>query len=319
MKEEFLKEISGINNLKRVSLGRIIIGLVLVIYGVIVLSIPFDDPWTKITIAFVFFGLGLAFLLDGQSVLREYFRNKNQEHKEKIKDKNKINKEELNYSKKLANATIWLVIVTAVLVLATIISLFLSSSALRKSEQLIEMTAPFYPDLYINQSRTGESFHDFSIKNLFQVGNTSQAIVQGVELGFIYRNIGQGETGPVRFSFWDENFNYTKYIYGYQKYLQTINPLSAGEIVFEIIHPNCTETNNESRIPELKKQCREAVVDTGPVKWFLKVDCPFCKTREKCFQFYTCIINDTYTEENCTIELKDWKSFKELNNCDNLK
>ncbi len=73
--ENFLRKISGIDNLKGIFWSRFIIGLIFIIYGVLILkqiSISNEDM-TKISITLAFFGLGLMFILDGQSILREYF------------------------------------------------------------------------------------------------------------------------------------------------------------------------------------------------------------------------------------------------------
>lgn len=72
--ENILKKFSGVNNLKAVFFGRSIIGLAFIFYGLLTLtSISIEDVWTKWSIALAFFGLGLMFILDGQSILREYF------------------------------------------------------------------------------------------------------------------------------------------------------------------------------------------------------------------------------------------------------
>mgnify|MGYP001620046375 CR=1 FL=1 len=77
MKEKMLRRLSGIDNLLRIAKGRFIIGIIFIIYGVIILlADSINDFWIKISIAVAFFGLGLTFVLDGQSILREYFRDK---------------------------------------------------------------------------------------------------------------------------------------------------------------------------------------------------------------------------------------------------
>ena len=71
-----LKKISGMDNLKSVSIFRFILGIIFILYGVLILIfIPIKEIWTIRSIALAFFGLGLMFILDGQSILREYFRN----------------------------------------------------------------------------------------------------------------------------------------------------------------------------------------------------------------------------------------------------
>lgn len=80
--ENILKKFSGVNNLKAVFFGRFFIGITFIFYGILVLKfISIEDVWTKWSIALAFFGLGLMFILDGQSILREYFnRDYNKPH-----------------------------------------------------------------------------------------------------------------------------------------------------------------------------------------------------------------------------------------------
>ena len=75
MKEKIIRKLSGIENLLGIAKGRIIIGIIFIIYGIIFLSInSIDNLWVKISISLAFFGLGFMFIFDGQSILREYFR-----------------------------------------------------------------------------------------------------------------------------------------------------------------------------------------------------------------------------------------------------
>lgn len=76
MNEKIFRKLSGIDNLKGISLGRLIIGIIFIVYGFLILYLHIDDIWIKISIALAFWGLGLMFILDGQSVLREYFGEK---------------------------------------------------------------------------------------------------------------------------------------------------------------------------------------------------------------------------------------------------
>ncbi|VVB77942.1 Uncharacterised protein [uncultured archaeon] len=76
MSEKFLRALSGIDNLKGVFLGRVIIGMVLSGYGFLIFFLnSISDQWTRISLASAFWGLGLMFILDGQATLREYFTN----------------------------------------------------------------------------------------------------------------------------------------------------------------------------------------------------------------------------------------------------
>ena len=73
MNEKFLKKLSGIENMKGIFFVRFIIGIFSIFYGFLILSLHMDNGWTKISISLAFFGFGLMFILDGQSILREYF------------------------------------------------------------------------------------------------------------------------------------------------------------------------------------------------------------------------------------------------------
>jgi len=75
--EKFLRGLSGIDYLKHFSLIRIIFGLFLVGYGfgIYFLGNINEFSW-RLSISSVFWTLGIMFILDGQTMLREYFRNK---------------------------------------------------------------------------------------------------------------------------------------------------------------------------------------------------------------------------------------------------
>jgi len=76
MWEKLLKLASGINNLKSVFYGRLLIGLIFIFYGFAVFYFsPIKDIWIKWSILLAFLGIGATFVLDGQSILREYFTN----------------------------------------------------------------------------------------------------------------------------------------------------------------------------------------------------------------------------------------------------
>ncbi len=94
--EGFLRKLSGINNLKGISLSRFIIGLVLVFYGFGIFFLnSIGDIWLRISLATAFWGLGLMFILEGQSILREHFYNK----QEKSVVANKIKEADPNRAK----------------------------------------------------------------------------------------------------------------------------------------------------------------------------------------------------------------------------
>jgi hypothetical protein len=76
MNEEILRKISMVDNMKSLFWGRIILGILFLIYVAIILIFGKADTWTKLSIALAFAGLGLMFILDGQNVLREYFSSK---------------------------------------------------------------------------------------------------------------------------------------------------------------------------------------------------------------------------------------------------
>lgn len=76
MSEKFLRALSGIDNLKATAIFRMIVGLVIVIYGFILFSLTaLDEFWTKISVPSALWALGLMFIFDGSSILREYFKS----------------------------------------------------------------------------------------------------------------------------------------------------------------------------------------------------------------------------------------------------
>ena len=74
-KEKILRKLSGIDDLLWTSLFRLIIGIAFLAYGFLTLWLV-QDFWFKISTMLAFCALGLMFILDGQSILREYFINK---------------------------------------------------------------------------------------------------------------------------------------------------------------------------------------------------------------------------------------------------
>lgn len=77
MSEKILRGLSGINNLKGTAIFRYVVGIVFIVYGfVLFFLIPKEDIWTKISVPSALWALGLMFVFDGSSILREYFRNK---------------------------------------------------------------------------------------------------------------------------------------------------------------------------------------------------------------------------------------------------
>jgi len=76
-KDLFWRFVSGIDYLKGTAIFRILIGLVIVIFGVTLYSfINFENSWEKISISSALWALGLMFIFDGQTMLREYFKEK---------------------------------------------------------------------------------------------------------------------------------------------------------------------------------------------------------------------------------------------------
>lgn len=81
---KILRHISGIDNPKGTFYGRLIIGCLFVVYGLLVF-------WTNLSLAIAFFALGLTFILDGQSILREYFsKNEIRLRKSQKEKQNKV-------------------------------------------------------------------------------------------------------------------------------------------------------------------------------------------------------------------------------------
>jgi hypothetical protein len=73
MDKKFWKKISGRENLLKISKFRFIFGFVFIIYGIVMLNLTLGNVLTSISISLAFIGLGFMFILDGQSILREYF------------------------------------------------------------------------------------------------------------------------------------------------------------------------------------------------------------------------------------------------------
>lgn len=73
--EKCITFLSGINNLRGLALGRFILGIVFLIYGVIFYDLSkIGEFWTKLSLCIALWGLGLMFILDGQNILREYVK-----------------------------------------------------------------------------------------------------------------------------------------------------------------------------------------------------------------------------------------------------
>jgi len=73
----FLRFLSGIDNLKGTAILRICIGLIIFAFGLILyFFINFENFLTRISIPSALWALGLMFIFDGQSILREYFKDK---------------------------------------------------------------------------------------------------------------------------------------------------------------------------------------------------------------------------------------------------
>ena len=116
MDEKFLKKLSGIDNLLSIFKCRVIIGSIFVVYGLLVLFVSMDI-WIKISIMLAFFGLGMMFILDGQSILRQYFNNKNREKENTIfKTKEKINDTKYNFKINLLGTYLSLILLFFILI-----------------------------------------------------------------------------------------------------------------------------------------------------------------------------------------------------------
>lgn len=72
----FYRMLSGIDNLLGTARLRLIIGLFF-IWGFAIILFNNLDPFSKVSLAVAFFALGFTFVFDGQSLLREYFRERN--------------------------------------------------------------------------------------------------------------------------------------------------------------------------------------------------------------------------------------------------
>jgi len=76
MGETILRALCGIGDLKGTAIFRMVVGFLIIVYGFIIFSlINIEDFWTKISIPSTLWALGLMFFFDGQSILREYFKN----------------------------------------------------------------------------------------------------------------------------------------------------------------------------------------------------------------------------------------------------
>ncbi len=99
MNDYILKKLFGIENPLGVFWGRLIIGIVLSVYGFLIFFLnSIEDQWTRISIAMAFLGLGLMFIFDGRTILKEYFSNQQPEHQRSpiiTREKKKINWERI--------------------------------------------------------------------------------------------------------------------------------------------------------------------------------------------------------------------------------
>lgn len=193
----------------------------------------------------------------------------------------------------------------------------IQANILNRQTEIIEASSsPTTPEIEVKQGRLGEYFYEWDLKTQYRVVNQSGLILRGKSLGFIYLNKGQANSGAVRFVLWDKDFNYTKNSYGYQISVQNIGALELGRVEFEVSHPNCRSTNDDSKIEEVRLTCENAEIKMGLNDWFLMVECPTCQTRQRCYSFYTCIINSTYSKENCDKQIPNWdKEIVLLNKC----
>jgi len=70
----FLRKLFGIDNPLGVFYGRLIIGLVLASYGFLIFFLnSIENQWTRISIAMAFWSMGLMFIFDARTILKEYY------------------------------------------------------------------------------------------------------------------------------------------------------------------------------------------------------------------------------------------------------
>jgi hypothetical protein len=73
--KNFFRKLSGLEDLFSIALVRFIIGILFIAYGVLIDILIEKTVLEELSIFIAFAGLGLMFILDGQNVLREYFKN----------------------------------------------------------------------------------------------------------------------------------------------------------------------------------------------------------------------------------------------------
>lgn len=213
-------------------------------------------------------------------------------------------------------------ILTIFLVIGQLAILNTQTTISQKQTEILEASSlPNYPKIEVKLNRIGESFGEWELKNQGQIANPNDTTLYlfPKEIGISYRNRGQSNSQFVRFSLWDEYFDYTKHNYGYQDSVTNIDSLKSGQTIFKVNHPNCKEVRNEYDIQQERKKCQDSAIKIGLNKWFLKVDCPLCKERQECYYLFTCIINSDYNEEMCDAENPDWKNDLMPTSCPNIK
>lgn len=200
-------------------------------------------------------------------------------------------------------------------VLAIILSIYTLYTTNKLSREGLDISATYYPEIDVKLSRLGDFFPDFDLKKQYRVLNHSGLFLEEKKIGVIYINRGQSNSNVVMFSLRDEYYNYSP-VYGYPANVVNIDALKAGEVNFEVSHPNCRPTSVESEVKEVRKICQDTQIPGGLIKWILKVDCPTCRNRQKCYSFYTCLTNSTYTAFNCDKENENWEQdLKKLEEC----
>lgn len=116
MSEEILKKLFCMNKPLAVFWGRFIIGIVLAIYGFLIFFLnSIEDQWARISIALAFWSLGLMFIFDGRTILKEYFNPR----MESIKSSATKEKKEINWNKIKINflgVYLLLILITFVLI-----------------------------------------------------------------------------------------------------------------------------------------------------------------------------------------------------------
>lgn len=172
----------------------------------------------------------------------------------------------------------WSAIGTLLLAIVAIISLGFSFYSAKKSFDLSEKLIDITPPNYPEIDARLVRVNDFFLS----YENKTDRIQ--------YQNRGQIEAENGTFMLW----TYTDYAYQYiLMRVKSIVPFDSQSLWIEFPFD----------------------IDVGVTKWFLKIKCQNCNT-DKCYSFYICTTNSTYTPFDCDKEHKNWlNEFEELDSC----